>query len=34
MVEYKEIKGTEGSKINEEEWKVNIPWQKIKGHLT
>lgn len=33
-VKYKEIERTEGSKINEEEWKVNIPRQRIKGHLT
>lgn len=34
MVKYKEIEGSEGSKVNGEEWEVNIPWQRIKGHLT
>lgn len=34
MVKYKEIERSEGSKVNGEEWKVNIPWQRIKGHQT
>lgn len=34
MVKYKEIERSEDSKVNGEEWKVNIPWQRIKGHLS
>lgn len=30
MVKYKEIERSEGSKVNGEEWKVNIPWQRIR----
>lgn len=33
MVKYKEIERTEGSKISQEEWKVNMPWQRIEGHM-
>lgn len=34
MVKYEEVEKTEGGKVNEEGWKVNRPWQRIKRHLT